>query len=1003
MRRGKNRFDYEEFSFNSYEYEPYSREVDYYRKIEKKTASGIGNGRYREYKSYTNNSLERNDYNRKNSSFSSGQRGIKQNRSFSSKQKYSFGGRVREKNNYVYYVSGVGYVNKNGDNQQEKREKNVIKINQRPKPIVIQSKEDEKEEIRELIDNYQYHETKDVKRKNKETTVTHLRLCEPFYHTRSGRSRKRYSSYTEMPRGINQGTFIRREEEYEIVKPKKIVNRPISSYNNNICVTSNESQYKYFSRRAGSQSTKNFGTKLTKNRTNSYKRRNVIEGKRGIPSGFNSKHQNITSIYQRKNEERKGKEATFNNSYNNIQRHEIKVVTEKSRENKNINKGYNYNRQKPQLINLSFNKRRNEYNSRIKDINEEMKRKYDYRYGYDTSSVECDNVMYKQNLDYSSSEMHSNQIIYQRERMADTIPQHVEQVQVYQRERSQNIPQQVQEIEFYDIQNRDPNIPQQVQEIEYYERQNTQNLPQHEIEIYGGNGNQFSPQPTIGQIYGVYKNTEDNYIQEDNVEQDQMYQQYQQNGDRFSSQENIEQTEEEANKEIENQNNIVIDQPKEEYQEKDNQINEGYEEKIGNNFSQENVKVKQSAEEDIVNKKEIIEQNNIKQNDEYSQGDKVEITSQLNIQQNEEILEIQKDNNNLNENNQQNEEINKEENKEIIHQQNEQQNEQEKMEYTQNIQKNQEILEEERKDYIPLQNIQDYQGKYEGQKGEYYNQQNNQPVQEYYQEERRQYISQGNAQPNKYQQRRMDYIPSKYEERRRQFGPQEYTQYSDQMYQEDERQYYPQQNIQQAQNMYQLDSKGYMPNNKKITQRYQLQNIEYIPQENIQQNENYYGEERNYYQQFNNKENIGINGNSYINQNSNNNAYIKNSKYQSGQNRDIYSHKIYHTHEEMNGILDDTHNYKFYESKNIKNTNEGDINSVTLRHIRGEQKGLSNNRGIYSSPSNSNYQQYQSFGLSNNSYYNYVGQSQYNSGFNACPIHGNKSFKNIKIGYSKNY
>lgn len=996
MRRDNNRFDYEDFSLNSYEYEPYGREVNYYRKIEKKTASGIGNGRYREYTSYTNNSLGRNDDNRRNSSFTSGQRGLKQNRSFSNKQKYSFGGRIREKNNYVYYVSGIGYVNKNGEYKQEKREKNVIKINQRPKPIVMQSNKGEKEEITELIDNYQYHETKDIKRKNKETTVTHLRLCEPFYHTRSSRSRKRYSSYTEMPRGNNQSSFMRREEEYEVVKPKKIINKPISSYNNNISVTSNGSKYKYFSSRAGSQSTKNYGTKYTENRTNSYKRRNVIERKKGIPSGYNSKHQIIKNIYQRKNEERKGKELTFNNSYNNIQRHEIKVVTEKNRKNKNMNKAYEYNKQ-----NLSYNNQRNEYNTRTKDKNEEMKRRYDYKYGYgygyDTNSVECDNVMYKQNMDYSPSEMHPTRIVYQRERMVDTIPQHVDQVQVYQSKRSQNIPQQVQEIEFYDIQNRNPNIPQQVQEIEYHDRQNIQNIPQHEIEIYGENGNQFSPQPTIGQTYGVYKNTEENYIQEENVEQDQMYQQYQQNGERFTTQENMEQTEEEANKEVEIQNNNVIDQPKEVYQEKDNQIGVGYEEKIENNLSQENVK--QTTEEGMEIKKEIIEQNNIKQSNEYAQEEKVEITSQLNSQLNEENLKDKKDNNISNENNQQNKEMNKEENKEYIHQENEQQNEQAKMEYTQNIQKNQEIYEEERKDYIPQQNIQDYQGNYEGEKGEYYNQQNNQQVQEYYQEERRQYISQGDAQTNNYQQRRMDYIPSKYEERRRQFGPQEYTQISEQMYQEDERHYYPQQNIQQTQEMYQLESKEYMPNNKKVTERYQLKQIGYIPQENIQQNEDYYGEERNYYQQFNNKENISFNGNSFINQNSKNNGYITNSKYQSEQNRNLYSHKIYHTHEEMNGMLEDSHNYKFYESKNIKNTNEGDVNSVTLHHIRGDQKGLSNNRGIYFS-SNSNNQQYQSFGTSNNSYYNYVGQSQYNSGFKPCPIHGNK---NIKIGYSKNY
>lgn len=97
----------------------------------------------------------------------------------------------------------------------------MIKINQRPKPIVIQSKEDEKEEIRELIDNYQYHETKDVKRKNKETTVTHLRLCEPFYHTRSGRSRKRYSSYTEMPRELIKALLLEEKKNMKLLNQKE--------------------------------------------------------------------------------------------------------------------------------------------------------------------------------------------------------------------------------------------------------------------------------------------------------------------------------------------------------------------------------------------------------------------------------------------------------------------------------------------------------------------------------------------------------------------------------------------------------------------------------------------------------------------------------------------------------------------------------------------------------------------------------------------------------------
>ena len=126
-----NGYEIKEYNMEIYEYEPKNKKVEYYKKVEKTTTkeiSNIVNTRSREYTSLTNKSYSRtneyekgNEHERGNSSISyqKSQGNMKGNRSFSSKQKYSYAGRVREKNNYVYYVSGIGYVNKNEDNNNK--------------------------------------------------------------------------------------------------------------------------------------------------------------------------------------------------------------------------------------------------------------------------------------------------------------------------------------------------------------------------------------------------------------------------------------------------------------------------------------------------------------------------------------------------------------------------------------------------------------------------------------------------------------------------------------------------------------------------------------------------------------------------------------------------------------------------------------------------------------------------------------------------------------------
>jgi len=212
--------------------------VEYYKKVEKNTISsnsGITNSRYNQYTSNASkasNANNKSSYNHniqkgKTNSFSSTQKNL--NNSYSSKQKFEFAEKVREKNNYIYYVSGVGYVNKNEENKNEKK---VTKPkNPPPKPkertsIKIQQTKNISDMRKELLDNYQYHETKDLRKEAKQSVVTHRRLCEPVYTTIQKNSKK-YSSHTEQP--INKSY---QRKEYEIIETRKPVQQ--TTKNNNI-------------------------------------------------------------------------------------------------------------------------------------------------------------------------------------------------------------------------------------------------------------------------------------------------------------------------------------------------------------------------------------------------------------------------------------------------------------------------------------------------------------------------------------------------------------------------------------------------------------------------------------------------------------------------------------------------------------------------------------------------------------------------------------------------
>ena len=99
-------------------------------------------------------------------------------------EKFEFAEKLKEKKNYILYVSGMGHEKKQIEEIEETKKVEL------PKEKVV--------EVRQIIDNYGYHETKNVKTKNpKRLSITHHeRLSTPFERT----TLKKFSSYTTNPK-----------------------------------------------------------------------------------------------------------------------------------------------------------------------------------------------------------------------------------------------------------------------------------------------------------------------------------------------------------------------------------------------------------------------------------------------------------------------------------------------------------------------------------------------------------------------------------------------------------------------------------------------------------------------------------------------------------------------------------------------------------------------------------------------------------------------------------
>lgn len=187
------------------------------------------------------------------------------------KDKYTYSGKLKEKSNYLYYVSGIGYVTKEGVPAKDNKPKEVKVMKQKPQPtrqvkervtIIIQNKRPEKKGG-DLVENFQYYESKDLGKNSKESIVVHKRKGDPFYQSIHG---QRSSSYTHGER--SRATIEKAEIQSRTIETKTTIQR--NQYQNKTYNTTKTTQ-------------KGAARGNRKNNESSYQRTiNVEERKRNI-------------------------------------------------------------------------------------------------------------------------------------------------------------------------------------------------------------------------------------------------------------------------------------------------------------------------------------------------------------------------------------------------------------------------------------------------------------------------------------------------------------------------------------------------------------------------------------------------------------------------------------------------------------------------------------------------------------------------------------------------
>ena len=106
-------------------------------------------------------------------------------------EKFDYGEKAKERKNYILYISGQ---------MQEKKE--IFEIIE---PPTLKKLSKKKTEEKKLIDNYQYHETRDLKRNNsKQSSTFHQRLSTPFER----RQLRKYLTISTTPKKRIKTSFF---------------------------------------------------------------------------------------------------------------------------------------------------------------------------------------------------------------------------------------------------------------------------------------------------------------------------------------------------------------------------------------------------------------------------------------------------------------------------------------------------------------------------------------------------------------------------------------------------------------------------------------------------------------------------------------------------------------------------------------------------------------------------------------------------------------------------
>ena len=217
------------------------------------------------------------------------------------KEKYVYSGKLKEKENYLYYVSGIGYVNKDGvPTKPDNKPKEIKVLSNKPKPtrkiegrvtITLQNTRPERKGG-DLIENFEYHETKDIGKHNKESLVVHRRLGDPFYQAiKGGRS----SSYTQVQRSKN---IIEGKETTIKTKTIQTTTTQRKQYENNTYNTGSNAQQNSRYTRTNPRIEKNFA-ETNKRRTTSQETKKT-EQRKYVPT--QKKYQEKTDDTYKRNQ-----------------------------------------------------------------------------------------------------------------------------------------------------------------------------------------------------------------------------------------------------------------------------------------------------------------------------------------------------------------------------------------------------------------------------------------------------------------------------------------------------------------------------------------------------------------------------------------------------------------------------------------------------------------------------------------------------------------------------